>query len=225
MWQEVRFMQKLFNSSFEISKFGNRSSISYSTRAVLFVTKCYLFGHLCQMQPAIRKFKVRFRNHKSNMLKNKRTCELAIDFNDSAHEISRINFIFIEQISSFENSSHLERLLIIREASRTAQLFTVNPHGLNKRREFRSKHRINYYNWVVVIWHFSNMTYFILILLHYHFWYLFIPKFKSSFQGFCYVGHRFLGRKALEGKLLLRCNGPFLGSCYDFHLIIFIQRP
>ena len=139
-------MQKLFNSSFEISKFGNWSSISHSTRAVLFVTKCYLFGHLCQMQPAIRKFKVRFRNHKSNMLKNKRPCELAIDFNDSAHEISQINFIFIEQIRSFENSSHLERLLIIREASWTAQLFTLNPHGLNKRREFRSKHRINYYN-------------------------------------------------------------------------------
>ena len=28
----------------------------------------------------------------------------------------------------------------------TAQLFTLNPHGLNKRRESRSKHRINYYN-------------------------------------------------------------------------------
>ena len=37
----------------KISKFGNRLSISHSTRAVLFVTKCYLYGHLCQMQPAI----------------------------------------------------------------------------------------------------------------------------------------------------------------------------
>ena len=50
------------------------------------------------------------------MLKNKRTCELAIHFNDSEHEISQISFIIIEQIRSFENSLHLERLLLIREA-------------------------------------------------------------------------------------------------------------
>ena len=62
------------------------------------------------------------------------------------HEISQINFIIIEQIRSFENSLHLEQLLLTREAYWTAQLFTLNPHGLNKRRESRSKHRINYYN-------------------------------------------------------------------------------
>ena len=39
------------------------------------------------------------------------------------------------------------------------------------------------------------MTYFILILLHYHFWYLFIPEFKGSFQGFCYVFHQFFIKK------------------------------
>ena len=87
----------LFNSSFQISKFGNRSSIFHSTGAVLFVTECYLFGHLCQCNlqyvgSTSTEFKVRFRNHKSNMLKNKRTCELAIHFNDSEHEISQISF-------------------------------------------------------------------------------------------------------------------------------------
>ena len=86
----------LFNSSFQISKFGNRSSIFHSTGAVLFVTECYLFGHLCQCNlqyvgSTSTEFKVRFRNHKSNMLKNKRTCELAIHFNDSEHEISQIS--------------------------------------------------------------------------------------------------------------------------------------
>ena len=35
----------------------------------------------------------------------------------------------------------------------------------------------------------------------------------------------FWEKEALEGKLLLRFNGPFLGSCYDFCLIAFIQRP
>ena len=67
------------------------------------------------------------------MLKNKRTCELAIHFIDSEHEISQINFIIIEQIRSFENSSHLEQLLLTRETYCTMQLFTLNPQGLNKR--------------------------------------------------------------------------------------------
>ena len=39
------------------------------------------------------------------------------------------------------------------------------------------------------------------------------------------VCHQFLKKGALEGKLLLWFNGPFLGSCYDFYLITFIQRP
>ena len=43
-------------------------------------------------------FKVTFRNHKSNMLKNKRTCELAIHFHDSEYEITQINFIIIENL-------------------------------------------------------------------------------------------------------------------------------
>ena len=86
----------LFNSSFQISKSGNRSSIFHLTGAVLFVTECYLFGHLCQCNlqyvgSTSTEFKVRFRNHKSNMLKNKRICELAIHFNDSEHEISQIS--------------------------------------------------------------------------------------------------------------------------------------
>ena len=93
----------LFNSSFQISKFGNRSSIFHSTGAVLFVTECYLFGHLCQCNlqyvgSTSTEFKVRFRNHKSNMLKNKRTCELAIHFHDSEYEITQINFIIIENL-------------------------------------------------------------------------------------------------------------------------------
>ena len=60
----------------------------------MFVTECYLFGHLCQCNlqyvgSTSTEFKIRFRNHKSNMLKNKRICELAIHFNDSEHEISQ----------------------------------------------------------------------------------------------------------------------------------------
>ena len=78
------------------------------------------------------------------MLNNRRTYELAVHYNSSEHDISQISFIVIEQISTFQNHLHLEQLLLTREAYWTSQLFTLNPHGLNKRREFRSKNRINY---------------------------------------------------------------------------------
>lgn len=66
------------------------------------------------------------------MLNNKRTCELAVHFNSLRHDISQVNFILIEQITKFKNSIHLDKLLLTREASWTAQLFTLNSHGLNK---------------------------------------------------------------------------------------------
>ena len=142
MRQEERFMQ---NYLIQASKFqSSATGRQYPIQIVIYLATCAK----CNLQyvgSTSTEFKVRFRNHKSNMLKNKRTCELAIHFNDSEHEISQINFIIIEQIRSFENSSHLERLLLTRTYW-TAQLFTLNPHGLNKRREFRSKHHINYYN-------------------------------------------------------------------------------
>ena len=134
-----------FQSSATGRHYPIQQKLSCSSRNVIYLATCVK----CNLQyvgSTSNEFKVRFRNHKSNMLKNKRTCELAIHFNNSEHEISQINFIVIEQIRSFENSLHLEQLLLTREAYWTAQLFTLNPHGLNKRREFRSKHRINYYN-------------------------------------------------------------------------------
>ena len=134
-----------FQSSATGRHYPIQQKLSCSSRNVIYSATCVK----CNLQyvgSTSNEFKVRFRNHKSNMLRNKRTCELAIHFNNSEHEISQINFIVIEQIRSFENSLHLEQLLLTREACWTAQLFTLNPHGLNKRREFRSKHRINYYN-------------------------------------------------------------------------------
>ena len=73
-------------------------------------------------------------------------CELAVHYNSSQHDISQINFIIIEQITSFQNPLHLDQLLLTREAYWMTQLFTLNPQGLNKRREFLSKNRINYSN-------------------------------------------------------------------------------
>ena len=136
-------------SKFQSSATGRyypiRQNLSCSSKNVIYLATC----NKCNLQyvgSTSTEFKVRFRNHKSSMLNNRRTCELAAHFNSSEHDISQICFILIEQIRSFQNSLHLDQLLLTREAYWTAQLFTLNPHGLNKRREFRSKHRINYNN-------------------------------------------------------------------------------
>ena len=88
--------------------------------------------------------KVRFRNHKSSMLTNKKSCELAVHFDCTQHVISEISFIVIEKITSQGDATYIDKLLLTREAYWTAQLCTLNPHGLNKRREFRSKNRVRY---------------------------------------------------------------------------------
>ena len=137
----------LQTSKFESSATGRqypiRQKLTCSSKNVIYLATC----NKCNLQYAgstSTEFKVRFRNHKSSMLNNRRTYELAVHYNSSEHDISQISFIVIEQISAFQNHLHLEQLLLTREAYWTSQLFTLNPHGLTKRREFRSKSRINY---------------------------------------------------------------------------------
>ena len=78
------------------------------------------------------------------MLTNKKTYELAVHFNCIEHDISEISFIVIEKITSQSDAAYIDRLLLTRESYWTAQLCTLSPHGLNKRREFRSKNRVRY---------------------------------------------------------------------------------
>ena len=134
-----------FQSSATGRHYAIRQKLSCSSKNVIYLATCCK----CNLQyvgSTSTEFKIRFRNHKSNMLNNRRTCELAVHFNSSQHDISQIRFIIIEQIISFKNPLHLDQLLLTREAYWMTQLFTLNPHGLNKRREFRSKNRINYSN-------------------------------------------------------------------------------
>ena len=145
-----------FQSSVTGRWYPIQQKLSCSSQNVIYLVSCTK----CNLQfvgSTSTAFKVRFHNHKSNLVKNKRTCELATHFNNSEHEISQINFIIIEQIWSFMNSLHPDQLLLIMEACWTTQLFTLHPRGLNKRRQFKSKHLIYYYNWVIVFCHFSNV--------------------------------------------------------------------
>ena len=86
-------------------------------------------------------FKVRFRNHKSSMLTNKKTCELAVHYNKTPHNLKDFTFLPIEQIYQTNDNN---KALLLREAYWMAQLQTLHPYGLNKRNELHSKNRISF---------------------------------------------------------------------------------
>ena len=115
-------------------------NLSCSSKNVVYLASC----NKCNLQyvgSTSTECKVRFRNHKSSMLTNKKRVSLQ-PF--QLHVISEISFIVIEKITSQGDATYIDKLLLTREAYWTAQLCTLNPHGLNKRREFRSKNRVRY---------------------------------------------------------------------------------
>ena len=120
----------------------------------MYIKACYLVIYLvtcnkCSMQyidSTSTKLKVHFCNHKSAMLTNKKTCEVAVHFNRTEHSLSDFSFIGIEQIYNIKDTSIIDKRLLTREAYWSAQLCTMKPYRLNKRCEFRSKNRINYFN-------------------------------------------------------------------------------
>ena len=117
--------------------------LSCTSTNVIYLASC----NLCRKQyvgSTSTEFKVRFRNHKSPIIDNKKTCNLAIQFNCSHQEIHQISFIIIEKFLNHKSSTYLKQLLLMREAYWTSQLFTLQSHGLNERREFKSKNRICY---------------------------------------------------------------------------------
>ena len=101
----------LQTSKFQSSATGRhypiRQKLSCSSKNVIYLATCCK----CNLQyvgSTSTEFKIRFRNHKSNMLNNRRTCELAVHYNSSQHDISQMRFIIIEQIISFQNPLHLD---------------------------------------------------------------------------------------------------------------------
>ena len=81
---------------------------------------------------------------KSAMLTNKTTCEVAIHLTRTPRTIGDFSFQRIDQVQAPSGSERIDRLLITKEAYWSAQLFSLAPHGLNKRKEFHSKNRICY---------------------------------------------------------------------------------
>ena len=93
-----------------------RQKLTCWSKNVIYLATC----NKCNLQyvgSTSTEFKVRFRNHKSSMLNNSRTYELAVHYNSSEHDISQISFIVIEQISTFQNHLHLFRAIVTDKGS------------------------------------------------------------------------------------------------------------
>ena len=134
-------------NNFESCQSGKRYSIKQNIKCtshnVIYLITC----NKCSVQyigSTSTELKVRFRNHKSAMLTNKKTCEVAVHYNSMEHCLSDFSFIGIEQINNNNVVNTTDKRLLTREAYWSAQLCTLKPYGLNKRCEFRSKNRINY---------------------------------------------------------------------------------
>ena len=96
------------------------------------------------MGSTITDFRIRFHNHKSAILTNKTTCEVAIYFTRIPFTLGDFSFQFIDQVQAPSSSEEIDRLLITKEAYWSTQLFSLAPHGLNKRKEFHLENRICY---------------------------------------------------------------------------------
>ena len=132
---------KEFTSSTNGRSYKIKQTLGCTSARVIYLVSC----NKCNLQyvgSTSNPFKVRFRNHKSDMLRNKKSCELAIHFNKLPHNLQDFQFIVIETIQN--TTGDLERILLTREGYWAAQLSTLQPFGLNKRCEFRSQKRINY---------------------------------------------------------------------------------
>lgn len=120
-----------------------RPNLTCSSKNVIYLVSC----KKCQLQyigSTTTEFKVRFRNHKSSMITNKKSCEVAVHFNSTSHSLQDFSFQCIDQINDTNRQDDIDRLLITKEAYWSAQLFTLAPHDLNKRQEFHSKNRIHF---------------------------------------------------------------------------------
>ena len=124
-------------------KYTIHSRLSCDSKNLIYLVSC----KKCRLQyvgSTTTDFRIRFRNHKSAMLTKKTTCEVAIHFTRIPHTLGDFPFQCIDQVQAPSGSEEIDRLLITKEAYWSAQLFSLAPHGLNKRKEFHSKNRILY---------------------------------------------------------------------------------
>ena len=122
--------------SFQTGKsYTIRPKLSCDSKNVVYLVSC----NKCRLQyegSTATELKVRFRNHKSAMITDKKTCEVAVHFNKSPHALNNFTFLSIDQAEANCTPEIMDKLLITKEAYWSAQLFSLTPYGLNKRQEF-----------------------------------------------------------------------------------------
>ena len=93
-------------------KYWIEQSITRTSRNIIYLATCTR----CTLQyvgSTTTEFKVRFRNHKSSMLTNKKTCEGALHFNCGEHAVKDFEFIGIEKIYHLNSNRSLDNVLLI----------------------------------------------------------------------------------------------------------------
>ena len=120
-----------FFQSFQTNrKYFIKPRLSCDSKNVIYLASC----NKCRLQyvgSTATQFKVRFRNHKSSMVTNKKP-------------VRSQYIITIVRMSFNDCTEILDKLLITKEAYWSAQLFSLAPFGLNKRQEFLSRNTITY---------------------------------------------------------------------------------
>ena len=125
------------------SNFFQSFQTNCDSKNVIYLASCNKF-RMQYVGSTATQFKVRFRNHKSSTVTNKKTCEVMVSYNNSPHALSDFSFRYIDQVFATNSTEILDKLLITKEAYWSAQLFSLVPFGLNKRQEFHSRNRITY---------------------------------------------------------------------------------
>ena len=117
----------------------NNPKLSCDSKNIIYLASC----KRCRLQyigSTTTDFRVRFCNHKSAMVTKKKTCEVAVHFNKTPHDLSDFLFQFIDQVrATVNNSCSIDKLLITREAYWSAQLFSLAPFGLKNVKNFTQK--------------------------------------------------------------------------------------
>ena len=85
------------------------------------------------------------------MITNTKSCEVAVYFNSISHSLQYFSFQCLDQINETNRRDGIEKLLVTKELYWSAQLFTLAPHGLNKR------HRISFKKGYILTLHNSRM--------------------------------------------------------------------
>ena len=119
-------------------KYSIHSRLSCNSKNVIYLVSCKKCRLQC-MGSTTTDFRIMFRYHNSAILTNKTTCEVAIHFTRIPLTLGDFSFQCINQVQAPSGSGEIARLLITKEAYWSAQLFSLAPYGLNKRKEFLQK--------------------------------------------------------------------------------------